>query len=416
MDQSVSFISFPAGVLDTPGRIRLSGSKSQSNRLLLLQAAMDGAFSIDNLSDSDDTRAMRRVLEDPSSVLDVGHAGTAMRFGTAYLASCPGREVVLTGSGRMKERPIAPLVDALRSLGAGIDYLEREGCPPLRIRGRELPGGECRIDSTGSSQFITALMLMAPFWQQGLHLHLEGQSVSRPYIELTASVLRSVGLDCRVGEQDVIVPPAKGCAVDRVLVESDWSSASYFYALSAVARRGFELSSFLPESPQGDSRLSGIFREVFGVESVFSPGGILRLVPREGYSAPEYCQLDMGDTPDVAQSVAVVMAALKIKGCLTGLGTLRVKETDRIAALQTELAKFGVGCSATRDSLTIETFSPRSREICLETYQDHRMAMAFVPLALEGGFSVRCPQVVTKSYPRFWEDMASVGLLCREVR
>ena len=162
MDQSVSFISFPAGVLDTPGRIRLSGSKSQSNRLLLLQAAMDGAFSIDNLSDSDDTRAMRRVLEDPSSVLDVGHAGTAMRFGTAYLASCPGREVVLTGSGRMKERPIAPLVDALRSLGAGIDYLEREGCPPLRIRGRELPGGECRIDSTVSSQFITALMLMAP--------------------------------------------------------------------------------------------------------------------------------------------------------------------------------------------------------------------------------------------------------------
>ena len=192
MDQPVSFISFPAGVIDTPDRIRLSGSKSQSNRLLLLQAAMGGAFSIDNLSDSDDTRAMRRVLEDPSSVLDVGHAGTAMRFGTAYLASCPGREVVLTGSGRMKERPIAPLVDALRSLGAGIDYLEREGCPPLRIRGRELPGGKCRIDSTVSSQFITALMLMAPFWRQGLHLHLDGQSVSRPYIELTASVLRSV--------------------------------------------------------------------------------------------------------------------------------------------------------------------------------------------------------------------------------
>ena len=302
---------------------------------------------------------MRRVLEDPSSVLDVGHAGTAMRFGTAYLASCPGREVVLTGSGRMKERPIARWWMPYAVWGPGSTIWNGKVARRFASGDASLPGGECRIDSTVSSQFITALMLMAPFWQQGLHLHLEGQSVSRPYIELTASVLRSVGLDCRVGEQDVIVPPAKGCAVDRVLVESDWSSASYFYALSAVACRGFELSSFLPESPQGDSRLSRIFREVFGVESVFSPGGILRLVPREGYSAPEYCQLDMGDTPDVAQSVAVVMAALKIKGCLTGLGTLRVKETDRIAALQTELAKFGVGCSATRDSLTIETFSPR---------------------------------------------------------
>ena len=402
-------ISFPRGA-DPAGRIVISGSKSQSNRLLLLRAVTGGTFSIDNLSDSDDTRAMLSVLESPSPTIDVGHAGTAMRFGAAYLATRPGREVVLTGSGRMKQRPIAPLVDALRLLGAQIDYVEREGFPPLRIRGRELPGGDCRIDSTVSSQFITALMLVAPSFRRGMRLRLEGRSVSRPYIGLTASAMRSAGLDCSVGEQEITVPAARGGNAGRIAVESDWSSASYFYALAAVSRRPFELSRFEADSAQGDSRLARIYGGGFGVDSVFSPGGVLRLQPRADFTPPACLELDMGDTPDVAQSVAVTMAALKIKGRLTGLGTLRVKETDRIAALAAELAKFGVECSDTADTLTLERFSDRRPDIRLETYQDHRMAMAFVPLALEGGFTVCRPDVVAKSYPRFWEDMAAVGL------
>lgn len=403
-------IGFPAG-LSGDAEVRISGSKSQSNRLLLLQAATGGRFSIDNLSDSHDTLAMSRVLaRHVAGQVDVGHAGTAMRFGTAFLAVQPGRETLLTGSDRMKQRPIAPLVDALRALGADIEYVGREGYPPLRIRGGALPGGECTIDSSVSSQFITALMLIAPTLERGLHLHLSGRSVSRPYIELTASVLRSVGLECSFVGDEVKVPAGAVSFDGTVTVESDWSSASYYYALAAVARRPFRLSSFRADSVQGDSRLAPLYAEHFGVDTVFAPGGVLHLMPREDFVAPPHLSLDMENTPDVAQSVAVTMAALRIKGRLTGLQTLRVKETDRIAALEAELAKFGVACTAGADTLMLDSFSARDAQITLETYQDHRMAMAFVPLALEGTFSVSRPDVVSKSYPRFWQDMASLGL------
>lgn len=400
-------ISFPHGLKDAV-RIAVSGSKSQSNRLLLLRAVTGASFSLENLSDSDDTRAMASVLDSTDSVVDIGHAGTAMRFGTAFLAARPGREVTLTGSSRMKERPIAPLVEALRSLGADIRYGEKEGYPPLEIRGKKLTGGDCSIDSSVSSQFITALMLVAPSFEKGMRLHLEGKSVSRPYIELTASVLRSVGLDCTVGEKEIVVPPGLRTAADRVTVESDWSSASYYFSMAAIGRKKIAVSSYFPHSAQGDSRLTEIYRN-FGVEARFQ-GNELLLEPVEGFVAPGHIDLDMENTPDVAQSVAVTMAALQIKGTLTGLGTLRVKETDRIAALSGELAKFGVGCSSTADTLTIESFSSRRADICLETYQDHRMAMAFAPLALGGSFAVCDPGVVAKSYPRFWDDLQTLGL------
>lgn len=403
-------IGFPDGIA-SGGEVKISGSKSQSNRLLLLQAATGGRFTIDNLSDSHDTRAMLRVLaQDGAGRVDVGHAGTAMRFGTAFLAVQAGRETLLTGSDRMKQRPIAPLVEALRALGADIRYDEREGYPPLRIRGGALPGGECTIDSSVSSQFITALMLVAPTLERGLHLHLSGRSVSRPYIELTASVLRSVGLECSFEGDEVRVPAGVASFDGTITVESDWSSASYYYALAAVARKAFRLTSFRADSVQGDSRLARLYGEYFGVDTVFAPQGVLHLVPRKDFVAPSHLSLDMENTPDVAQSVAVTMAALRIKGRLTGLQTLRVKETDRIAALDAELAKFGVVCTAGPDTLALESFSSRRAEIFLETYQDHRMAMAFVPLAWEGAFSVLQPDVVSKSYPRFWEDMASLGL------
>lgn len=400
-------ISFPHGLKDSV-RVAVSGSKSQSNRLLLLRGVTGASFSIENLSDSHDTRAMISVLDSTDGVVDIGHAGTAMRFGTAFLAAKPGRETILTGSSRMKERPIAPLVDALRSLGADIRYGEKEGYPPLEIRGKKLTGGDCSIDSSVSSQFITALMLVAPSFENGMRLRLEGKSVSRPYIELTASVLRSVGLDCRVDEEEIIVPAGLHTTADKVTVESDWSSASYYFSLAAIGRKKIAVSSYFPHSAQGDSRLVEIYRH-FGVEAGFRENE-LTLVPMDGFVAPQCIDLDMEDTPDVAQSVAVTMAALQIKGTLTGLGTLRVKETDRIAALSAELAKFGVGCSSTEDTLTIESFSPRLADIRLETYQDHRMAMAFAPLALGGPLAVCDPGVVAKSYPRFWDDLEKLGL------
>lgn len=400
-------ISFPHGLKDSV-RVAVSGSKSQSNRLLLLRAVTGASFSLENLSDSDDTRAMASVLSSTDRVVDIGHAGTAMRFGTAFLATRPGREVTLTGSSRMKERPIAPLVDALRSLGADIRYGEKEGYPPLEIRGKKLMGGNCSIDSSVSSQFITALMLVAPSFEKGMRLHLEGKSVSRPYIELTASVLRSVGLGCTVGEKEITVPAGIRTNADKVTVESDWSSASYYFSLAAIGRKKIAVSSYFPYSAQGDSCLVEIYRN-FGIDTRFQ-GNELLLEPVEGFVALKHINLDMEDTPDVAQSVAVTMAALQVKGTLTGLGTLRVKETDRIAALSAELAKYGVGCSSTADTLTIESFSPRPAAICLATYQDHRMAMAFAPLALGGSFAVCDPGVVAKSYPRFWDDLENLGL------
>lgn len=403
----VIHISFPHGLNDSV-RVAVSGSKSQSNRLLLLRAVTGASFSLENLSDSDDTRAMISVLDSTEGVVDIGHAGTAMRFGTAFLATRPGREVTLTGSSRMKERPIAPLVEALRSLGADIRYGEKEGYPPLEIWGKKLTGGNCSIDSTVSSQFITALMLVAPSFEKGMRLHLEGKSVSRPYIELTASVLRSVGLGCTVEEKKITVPAGIRTGIDKVAVESDWSSASYYFSLAAIGRKKMSVSSYFPHSAQGDSRLVEIYRH-FGVEAGFR-GNELTLTPADGFVAPQSIDLDMEDTPDVAQSVAVTMAALQVKGTLTGLGTLRVKETDRIAALSVELAKFGVGCSSTADTLTIKSFSPRQEDIHLETYQDHRMAMAFAPLALGGSFAVCDSGVVAKSYPRFWDDLENLGL------
>lgn len=399
-------LSFPRGLV-RGGRVVISGSKSQSNRFLLLQAVSDAGFSIENLSDSDDTRAMLRVLQDGGDVIDVGHAGTAMRFGTAFLATRAGRDVLLTGSERMKQRPIAPLVEALRQLGARIDYAGAEGFPPLRIRGRALAGGRCEMDGSVSSQFITALMLISPLLAGGMHLHLTGKSVSRPYIEMTAAAMRAVGWEVRVAGQEITVPAGQKVRPASVTVESDWSSASYYFSLSAIARQPVALRSFVPDSTQGDSRLTEIYRS-FGVRSAFE-GDVLSLAPEDGFCPPEAVSFDLEDTPDVAQTVAVTMAAMGIRGTLTGLKTLRVKETDRIAAMQAELAKFGVESCATEDSLTIVSFGLRQSDITLETYHDHRMAMAFAPLALSGAFRVADAGVVAKSYPAFWDDMEKLG-------
>ena len=372
-------ISFPSGMKDGV-QIHICGSKSQSNRMLVLRAVTGAGLTIDNLSDSDDTVSMQNLVSSCADTVDIGHAGTTMRFGTAYFASREGRRVTLTGSSRMKERPIYPLVDALRSLGADISYAGRDGFPPLDIRGVKIKGGRCTVDSSVSSQFVTALLLAA---------------------------LAAVGAKCRADGDVITVEPLGKPFSGSIKIESDWSSASYFFSFAALARKSVSLSSYFYDSVQGDSKVADIYRN-FGVEASVTDD-VVRITPAEGYVPPASLCLDMEDTPDLAQSVAVTMAAMGIKGMLTGLSTLRVKETDRIAAMEAELEKFGVMCRTTDDSLEITHFGCPKDNILLRTYQDHRMAMAFAPLALKMPFSVENPGVAAKSYPRFWDDFLSIG-------
>lgn len=399
-------ISFPSGMKDG-GEIRIGGSKSQSNRMLVLRAVTGADMTLENLSDSDDTASMQKLVSSQDGTVDIGHAGTTMRFGTAYFASQPGRRVTLTGSARMKERPIYPLVDALRSLGADISYAGREGFPPLDIRGVKIKGGRCTVDSSVSSQFVTALLLAAPSFENGIELHLSGRSVSKPYIRMTLAALAAVGARCRAEGDVITVAPLEKPAPGTIKIESDWSSASYFFSFAALARKSVSLSSYFGDSLQGDSRVADIYGN-FGVAARME-GDSVHITPEEDYTPPVSLRLDMEDTPDLAQSVAVTMAAMGIKGTLTGLSTLRVKETDRIAALEAELAKFGAECRAGDDSLEIMSFGPAQSDIILRTYQDHRMAMAFAPMALKMPFSVENPGVAAKSYPRFWDDFLSIG-------
>lgn len=399
-------ISFPSGMKDGV-QIHICGSKSQSNRMLVLRAVTGADMTLENLSDSDDTASMQNLVSSCAGTVDIGHAGTTMRFGTAYFASQPGRRVTLTGSARMKERPIHPLVDALRSLGADISYAGRDGFPPLDIRGVKIKGGRCTVDSSVSSQFVTALLLAAPSFENGIELHLSGRSVSKPYIRMTLAALAAVGAKCRADGDVITVAPLEKPAPGAIKIESDWSSASYFFSFAALARKSVSLSSYFYDSLQGDSRVADIYGN-FGV-SARMEGDSVHITPSEGYVPPASLFLDMEDTPDLAQSVAVTMAAMGIKGTLTGLSTLRVKETDRIAALEAELEKFGVMCRTTDDSLEITRFGSPQDNIHLRTYQDHRMAMAFAPLALKIPFSVENPGVAAKSYPRFWDDFLSIG-------
>ena len=409
MCKDTAYISFPALWSDVP-HIVISGSKSQTNRYVTLRAVVGSSVCIKNSSDSDDAASMRRVIDGAgrADVIDIGHAGTAMRFGTAYLASREGVDVLLTGSSRMCERPISELVDALRQLGASIEYEGKEGYPPLRIKGRKISGGRCSMSGEVSSQYISAIMLASPSFEKGVEINLTGRVVSVPYIKMTLGVLEDFGIKGQFTGSSIVIPPSIVSVGDELVVESDWSSASYYYSMVATSGRQVRLSSFRRCSTQGDSRIVDIYR-AFGVDTEWGEGEIkLSLV--KGFERPRYVDIDMEDTPDVAQSVAVTMAALGIRGRLTGLSTLRVKETDRIAALEAELSKFGVKCSSTIDTLSIEDFGERKKDILLNTYQDHRMAMAFVPMALCGGFYVENPAVVSKSYTAFWEDMEKLGL------
>ncbi|MHA3787728.1 3-phosphoshikimate 1-carboxyvinyltransferase [Flavobacterium hauense] len=390
-----------------PASLQISGSKSETNRLELLQALYYG-ITIKNASGSDDSEAMRKALSSKDEVVDVHHAGTTMRFLTAYYAIQPERLVTLTGSQRMKERPIGVLVQALRTLGADIEYLENEGYPPLKIKGKKLTDDAVSIKADVSSQYITALLLIGAKLENGLKITLEGEVTSRPYIEMTLSLLNEIGIDTEFRNHIITVNPStNNQQPTTITVESDWSSASYFYSVIALSEIGASiiLSSYKQNSLQGDSALAVMY-EKLGVKTEFGRDKItLTRVSLELTSI----NFQLKDTPDIAQTLAVSCFGLGISCHLTGLHTLKIKETDRLEALKTELEKLGAKVAVTNDSLTLEPSDSINPNIAIATYNDHRMAMAFAPLAIKVPIMIKDAEVVSKSYPSFWNDMHKIG-------
>ena len=389
------------------GSLNITGSKSETNRLLLLQALYPG-LTIENRSNSDDSVAMNHALTTDSNLIDIHHAGTAMRFLTAFFATQEGREIVLTGSSRMQERPIGVLVDALRKLGAQISYEKKEGYPPLRISGKALKGGAVSLPANISSQYISALLLIAPRLEEGLNLTLEGEITSLPYLKMTLALLERVGVHSQFENKNIRISQQRIIEDQTQVVESDWSSASYHFscvALSSVGR--IVLSSYQQDSLQGDAVLIDVYRKL-GVDTRFENNQMI-LEKINNFELPKTITLDLVEAPDIAQTIAVSCYGLGVACDLSGLHTLKIKETDRLIALENELSKLGAQIRVTEDSLHLSAAQDFKANQTIGTYSDHRMAMAFAPLALKIGHQIAQANVVTKSYPDFWNDLEAVG-------
>jgi len=388
--------------------ITISGSKSESNRLLILQKLFPEIF-IENLSDSDDSVHMQHALSTNDEIVDISHAGTAMRFLTSYFAANNGRETVLTGSERMQNRPVEILVNALKDLGATITYEDKVGYPPIRIQGTKISKDKVQIHGNVSSQYISSLLLIASKLENGLEIELIGKITSVPYINMTLSLLTQLGIKNSFEGNTIKVYPKKEIQKQTVVVESDWSSASYFYSIIALADVGSEinLSAYKKESLQGDSCLAEIYQH-FGVKTTFGKNAIN--LKKVKLSAKETLEIDLKNAPDIAQTIAVTCFAEGIACNLSGLHTLKIKETDRLVALHDELSKLGATISVTDISLHLKKSLVINENIAIKTYNDHRMAMAFAPLALRVPIKILNAEVVTKSYQKFWEDMQQIGI------
>jgi len=387
--------------------IEITGSKSESNRMLLLQALFP-ELKIVNVSNSDDSQLMTNALTSTSNIIDIHHAGTAMRFLTAFFAMQEGREVTLTGSQRMKERPIKILVDTLITLGAQIEYLENDGYPPLKISGKKLSNSKVTLQANVSSQYISALLLIASKLENGLELTLEGEITSVPYIKMTLSLLEEIGVETLFKDNFIAIKPnTKKLFSNTLVVESDWSSVSYFYSILALSEVSTELSlsSYKESSLQGDSVLADIYKH-FGVTTIFK--GNTLLLKKESH-AKKSLALNLKNAPDIAQTIAVTCFGLGMPCDLTGLHTLKIKETDRLVALKTELEKLGGQVEITNNSLHLASATTINDMVSIATYNDHRMAMAFAPLALKKSIAIEDAGVVSKSYPTFWNDLKSIG-------
>lgn len=387
--------------------LSVTGSKSESNRLLLLKALYSN-LTLENLSNSDDTVTMQAALNTPEGLIDIHHAGTAMRFLTAYLSTQEGKVFELTGSERMQERPIQILVEALSQLGADIKYLNNDGFPPLKITGQKLSGNQVTLPAHVSSQYITALLLIAPTLANGLTLTLEGEITSVPYIKMSLSLLTQIGIFNSFEGNTIRVEPVSGIDSQVIRVESDWSSASYFYSIAALSEEAeIQIESYKKESLQGDSILQEIYQQL-GVKTRFE-GHHIVLTKEINAKLPKGIALDLSNAPDIAQTIAVSCFGLGISCDLTGLHTLKIKETDRLEALHIELTKLGADISVTHNSLHLKASKGIQEHVAIDTYNDHRMAMAFAPLALKTSISINEAEVVSKSYPDFWTDLQAMN-------
>lgn len=406
------------------GEITLTASKSESNRALIIQALSKSSIKLKNLASAKDTQTLIEILERDKTAFkdgvsyDVGPAGTTMRFLTAYFATKPGTRI-LTGSERMKQRPIKPLVDVLNHLGADIKYLEKEGYPPLKITGKTLTHNEVEIDGSMSSQFTTALLLISPQLFNGLVLHFKGEVTSPAYIKMTLKMMEYFNVTGVWKDNSISVSNQQYKSDNESIytIEADWSAASYWYSMAALAKEvDLKIFGLNENSLQGDSIIKDLYA-MFGVKTTFIEGGVHLTKSKPVVLAFGF---DFSDCPDVAQTVAVTAAGLQIPILLNGLHTLKIKETDRIAAVITELKKFGITAAENfENTIEIEKYNSTLTQpkLPIHTYDDHRMAMCFAPLALVyDSVTIEDPEVVSKSYPGFWDDLRSVGFVVEDIR
>jgi 3-phosphoshikimate 1-carboxyvinyltransferase len=391
----------------------ISGSKSESNRLLILKHIFKN-INIENISNSDHTKVLESFLNKESNFIDVHHAGTAMRFLTAYLSIKNNNSFQITGSQRMRNRPIKILVEALNELGADIKYLNKSGYPPLDISGKTLEGGEISLSSEVSSQYITALMLIASSLKKGLIINLEGSVTSRPYIEMTSSILNRVGVRCEFVGNKILIQSTKSINKSVQKVESDWSSLSYFYSIVALSKGSkLKIGSYNINSIQGDKKLIDIYSKL-GVETVFE-NDIISINNINSSDSLDSLELNLSDTPDIAQTIAVTCFGLGLSCDLYGLNTLKIKETDRLEAMKIELTKLGGVVDITKDSFHLKKVVEIKSNVTIETYDDHRMAMAFAPLAICKPISINNPDVVSKSFPDFWTHLKGMNFIISKI-
>ena len=387
--------------------IVIPGSKSESNRLLILRSLFK-KLSLENISNSDDTNYLLKALSSKSRTIDIGHAGTAMRFLTSYFSLTTKKEIVLRGSQRMHNRPIKILVDSLREIGASIHYIDKEGYPPLLIKPSKLISKNLIIDSSTSSQYISSILLIATKISGGLKIQLTGRETSKPYIDMTISLLKKLGVEITTTDKQISICELQKIESKKHYIESDWSSASYFYSVVALAKIGFslKLSKFSFKSLQGDSKVADIYKS-FGVKTTYKDDLVIL---KKVESNTNKFSFDLTSNPDLAQTICVTCLGLGIKCNLTGLHTLKIKETDRLLALKKELSKFNLKVVITDDSISFDNVDFLKSNVVIETYDDHRMAMSFACLATKVKIIIKDPKVVSKSYSSFWSDLERIAI------
>ena len=388
--------------------IIISGSKSESNRVLILKSIFQN-ISIINLSSSDDTKILEKNLNTKDFNLNVGHAGTAMRFLTAYLATLKNKKFRLSGSKRMNERPIGILVKALNDLGFNINFIENEGFPPIEIIGCKNLKNKVKLKPNVSSQYISALMLIAPSLDNGLVIELDGKVTSRPYIDMTLSILNELGISAKFNDNTIIIKSKKDEIINTTYeVEADWSSASYFFSIVALSKN-IELSflNFRKDSFQGDINVCKYY-ELFGIKTIFQNEKLI-IKKKTNFNYPKKIIINLKDNPDLAQTIIVTAFGLNIPTKITGLSTLKVKETDRLEALRNELTNLGASCIIDDESIEFFKSNKLNKNYSINTYDDHRMALAFAPLSVIFPIEIQDPKVVSKSFPEFWNILEKIN-------